>query len=294
MIEVVKNHSWFKTSLLILALATTATFSEAQESWSDSAPRVMKIARNCPLKVRDKNGEWANFKDSLPAGRSVIGAINPRRPDVVFFQLTRDSRFMFLAARTCFAGEENWNELVEEESGESTKLGETHTYAFGSYGRTTHAAEADGATASASFNEYGIGFGLERLNAEQWYLGGGLAAAYGRAYTELTYNDLVFEDTTPFYTFSGFGSAYYDFKTLPYAMGIEPYLKYTIVKSQSGVDAENGETITAEGGGGLSFGAMLAWRFYAEQFTITPKISFGFSPRENGFQIQLAHIFDPR
>lgn len=286
MIELVENRSSYGRSFLIAIVAVSSAFVEAQDSWSDSAPRVMKIARVCPLKVRDKNGEWANFKDTLPVGRSVIGAVNPRRPDIIFFQLTRDSKFMFIAPRSCFEGEENWNELKEEELNNGPALNASHKYLLASFGRVARTEEGGGLTGSTTFNEYGVGYGFENLRSEQWYFGAGGALAYGRAKLQVTSEGVEFEDSVPFYTFMGFGSAYYDFKSLPYAMGIEPFIKYSIVKSSSAT--------TIEGGNDLSFGAMLGWRFYADNFTITPKLTVNFSPRDSGFQIQFASIFGKR
>lgn len=295
MMRHVKLHSPLDSLCISLCLAVLPLSAHAQESWSDSVPRVMKLTRSCPLKVRDKNGEWANFKDSLPAGRNVVGAINPRRPDLVFFQLSRDSRFMFAAARSCFEGEENWNILLEEEHVEGkSNLRSKHFYLLSgiSYRRTESEGSTESIGASATMVDYSLGAAAETLRYRNWYFGGGAFAGWGRIKVAVKDGSFAYEDTVSYYTLTGYGSAYYDFISLPYAMGAEPYVSYA--KAQAEV-SQDGEFSESTSGFGTTFGLALAWRFYWEEVTITPKIVFEkFLPSKVGYQIQIAYLFGGR
>ncbi len=281
-----------------LCLTVLPFSARAQESWSDSVPRVMKLTRACPLKVRDKNGEWANFKDSLPAGRNVVGAINPRRPDLVFFQLARDSRFMFAAARTCFEGEENWNVLLEEEKQAGFRAPRVaHGYIFTSVDWLVDKAKVKpdsigGTTTDLKTRIRGacLGGGFESRKSH-WFYGGAGCFGLGRAeYRTANIDASAYGDSVMAFYGSGRGTAYYDFLSLPYAVGGELY---------AGFSKANFETplvgFTVQPSFNFTYGAAASWRFYWENATITPKLVFNkFLPSNLGFEIQIAYLFGGR
>jgi hypothetical protein len=281
-----------------LCLTVLPFSARAQESWSDSVPRVMKLTRACPLKVRDKNGEWANFKDSLPAGRNVVGAINPRRPDLVFFQLARDSRFMFAAARTCFEGEENWNVLLEEEKQAGFRAPRlAHGYIFTSVDWLVDKAKVKpdsvgGTTTDLKTRIRGacLGGGFESRKSH-WFYGGAGCFGLGRAeYRTANIDASAYGDSVMAFYGSGRGTAYYDFLSLPYAVGGEIY---------AGFSKANFETplvgYTVQPSFNFTYGAAASWRFYWENATITPKFVFNkFLPSNLGFEIQIAYLFGGR
>jgi len=296
------RHVKFSSPLSFLCFGLcvlSASFSvQAQESWSDSVPRVMKLARNCPLKVRDKNGEWANFKDSLPAGRNVVGAINPRRPDLVFFQLARDSRFMFAAARTCFEGEEDWNVLLEEEKQAGFRAPRvSHGYMFASIDWLADKAKVKPDTTSGTATNLKtrirgacLGGGYESRKS-QWFYGGSGCFGLGRAaYRAADVKASEYGDSVLALYGSGRGTAYYDFLSLPYALGGEIYAGFSKVNFETPLVG-----YTVQPSFNFTYGAAASWRFYWENATITPKLVFNkFLPSNLGFEIQIAYLFGGR
>jgi hypothetical protein len=264
-------------SLLALALLAASSQAFPQESWSDSVPRVMKIVKNCPLKVRDKNGEWANYKDTFPVGRTVIGAINPRRPDLVFFQLSRDSKFMFLAPRSCFDGEENWNEVAEEEKlGGNIPPRDSHASLLLSIDTYTPAKPASPV----------LGFcagGSGEWRSDQWFWGASACAGMRRTKVNMLENGLTFSDSANLLRFQAAATTYYDFLSLPYALGAELFagLNRTRDGAKTGFDFDPG--------------LAAAWRFYWGSATVTPKFVFhDFRPNRIGFDLQIAYLFGGR
>jgi len=295
MMSGVRAVSLIRKFIFVSIFAGFAPFAASQQSWSDSAPRIMKLAKRCPLKVRDKNGEWANFKDSLPAGRNVIGAVNPRRPDLVFFQLARDSNFMFAAARTCFEGEEDWNVLAEEEKlGGMRPSSAQHAYVLGSVDWIASSAsvgpssgEGDRSSLDTRIRGACIGGGYE-ARSTQWFYGASGCVGLGRAqYRE---EGGLFEDSVMAYYASLRGTAYYDFLSLPYAFGGEVYTGFTKASFETPI-VNYSITPTVS----FTYGVAAAWRFYWENATITPKITLNkFRPSNLGFELQLAYLFGGR
>ncbi len=297
--------------LPVLACLGSGMASSAwgQESWSDSVPRSMKLAiAGCPIKVRGKSGEWGQFKDSLPKGRNVIGAINPRRPDLVFFQLSRDSEFMFVAPRTCFEGEGDWSVAVEEEKhGGQRPRKSTHAFILASVdviADRVSLSPIDGATGDSFPLRTRLiggcaGGGFEIQN-QSWYWGSSACVGGGRAQFKFvpTGEDSGEDSAANDYSdaVTGFygnlrGTGYYDFQTLPYAMGLELYVGFSKVNfgSPSLVNYE----ITPQMS--VTYGVSAAWRFYWDNAAITPKITFNkFLPRNIGVELQFAYLFGGR
>ncbi|MEO5667339.1 MAG: autotransporter domain-containing protein [Bdellovibrionota bacterium] len=295
MMSRVRLGSLIRNFVFVSAIAGIAAPSFAQDSWSDSAPRIMKLVKTCPMKVRDKNGEWANFKDTLPAGRNVVGAINPRRPDLVFFQLSRDSNFMFAAARSCFEGEETWNVAAEEEKNGGTNpamLHDRHSYFLGDITRLSQKAEGstDTSGTSASTYTYSLGFGAEQ-RSDRWYFGGLGSIGYGHVKMKVSDGSISVDDSVPLYTFSLRGSAYYDFISLPYALGFEPFVEYSKLKAVRSADTSSSSEISS---GGFKYGISAGWRFYWDQVTITPKLVTYLNPTTLGIGLQVAYLLGPR
>jgi hypothetical protein len=294
--------------LRIVAAATLfcSWQARAQESWSDSVPRIWTFAQNnCPLKVRGKSGDWANYRDSLPQGRNVIGAINPRRPDLVFFQLTRDSPFMFVAPRTCFEGEQNWQVLAEEEKrGGRVALRDTHTYFLGSLDVIADRLSLqpiEGATGErfplrSRIVGSCVGGGYEKRR-ERWYYGGTGCLGLGKVQYKLVETKASDNKTSSYGDASMAlygslrGTTYYDFQSIPYAMGFEIYAGFARASfaSPSLINYEVAPSIW------LTYGGAVAWRFYWKNVTITPKITLNkFLPRNIGTEIQIAYLFGGR
>jgi hypothetical protein len=299
MVDVMTSFSRFALTSLSAVIAIGSLCVQAQESWSDSAPRIMKIVKNnCPLKVRGKSGEWGTFTDKLPAGRHVIGAINPRRPDLVFFQLQRESRFMFMAPRTCFEGEEDWNLRAIDERLGYKKLKNRRSYVSVSgdmlYSDPDLVSITSGvAKIPLKSRTLGscLGLGFEKRVKEKWFYGGfgclglGLTKVRARKVAGSTYDDS--DSAFSFYA-SGRFTAYYDFMTLPYGMGFDAYAGFLRAKNTtSAVNYFVSPTF------GFNYGVAAAWRFYWDKVIISPKIVLNkFLPRNTGFELQLAYVFD--
>lgn len=213
-------------------LLGTIAFSlnvSAQNSWSDSNPRIIEFnTSTCPLKVRGLSGEWANYRGSLKAGRKVIGAINPRRPDIMFFQLQRDSKFMFAAPRTCFSGEEMWNERVEKETWGVPPPKDTRKYftlglGFWRYGGTLKDADGDATDLNLRYTSISGGLAWEKKQAtSNWYFGGKGHAGFGFSGASPVSESSGFESDTKFgfHTMFG-GTAYYSFNRQNISLGTE-------------------------------------------------------------------------
>lgn len=217
------------SAAVLFSACFSSTVALAQESWSDSAPRIIEFnTSTCPLKVRGLSGEWANYRGSLKAGRKVMGAINPRRPDIMFFQLQRDSKFMFAAPRTCFAGEEMWNERVEKETWgvpepKDTRKHFTMGMGFLRHGGTLKDSEGDETALNLKYTSVSAGIAWEKKQAStNWYFGGKAHAGLGLSGAAPVSENSNFTSDTKFGFHTMFaGTAYYSFNRQNFALGTE-------------------------------------------------------------------------
>lgn len=267
----------------------------AQDSWSDSIPRIIKISQNsCPIKVRDKNGQWAIFDTPIPAGRNVLASLNPRRPDLVFFRLQQDSAFLFVAPRTCFEGEENWQTQQLIEKKDPSILAQRRRYMGGSFdaiytgARLTRAGQQD---ISLRRRIYGFcpTYGVENKTSSSWYRGWSGCLGMGPSRikpSEGTSSYSLYEGGFAFYGTGRF-TTYYDFIGLPYGMGVEAFLGFLAGGHEvPQVNYKYSPSFT------LHYGLAAGWRFYVDRFIITPKVVFNkFLPKYTGFEIQASYIF---
>jgi|GEM_PF-2217396 len=285
--------------VLFVAVLFSGINAFAQESWSDSVPRIMKIVRNnCPLKVKGRSGEWGTYTDKLPAGRNVVGAINPRRPDLVFFQLQRDSQFTFVAPRSCFEGEEDWNlQAVDERRGYKKPL-ERRAYFTVSgdmlFDGPTLVPKTAGAGDSYLLTSRTlgscVGFGFEKRMKEKWYYGGFGCLGLGTTKVKLRdEKNSTYEGSDSAFSVYGSGrfTAYYDFMTLPYGLGFDVYLGF--LKANNTTSQVN---YLVSPTFGMNYGIAGGWRFYWDKVIISPKIVLNkFLPRNMGFELQIAYVF---
>lgn len=276
------------SGLMILASIVPFQIANAQDSWSDSDPKVMSLVKDyCPLKVRGKSGEWANFKNDLPVGKKVVGAINPRRPDIIFFQLKRDSKFMFAAPRTCFEGEQDWNVRVQEEAQGFKSLKERYSYFTMDFGLWKFAgALSDGSTTESlklSYKSFGLGFDWAFKQSESpWYLGLGVSAGMGQGGGSSNIEGSTWE-TEKKYGFHGLFqlNTYYSWKKLPFALGLELFAGAIKNKYTSNILSASVTPSVA-----FLYGAGLGGIIRMNGWKIHPKVHFpGFKPKHATFQL---------
>lgn len=288
-------HKIFNLVLLVIIFISSNLW--AQNSWTDSNPRIIKIVQNnCPIKVRDKNGQWADFADPIPAGRSVLASLNPRRPDIIFFQLQRDSRFLFVAPRTCFEGEADWNVRALDEKRGHKEPSKNRFYLATSpqilYSGLNFVSDDGKTKTPLRKRTMGLctGAGYEKLTGDQWYMGGFGCLGIGSSKLKLAEEKTAsYSDSDGAFTLYGLGrfTSYYDFMKLPYAMGFEVHLGF--IKSSHETTAV-GYTVSPTFA--LQYGVAAGWRFYWEKVIISPKLVFNkFLPKYTGLELQLGYVF---
>ncbi len=276
--------------LLFLILFCGSHTIMAQESWSDSEPKIMTLIEgSCPLKIKGKSGEWANFKNALPPGKKVIGAINPRRPDIIFFQLQRDAKFVFAGPRTCFEGEEDWNVRTQEEvQGYKSAPDSIRNLRVGmAYLRFAGSLKSTSTAEDLTLKYFPINIGiqwLDRKGESSWYLGGGVSAGFGRGDGEAVRASLNWE-TERKWGYHGLaeGSAYYQFKKMPLAIGFDLFAGL-IKNSYSSNILNTTVSPTFAFIWGLSLGATVTMK----EWSLSPKIyAPAFNPSLLGYGLSV-------
>ncbi len=271
-------------------------FLLAQDSWSDSDPKVMTLVQGyCPLKVKGRSGEWGNFTNSLPPGRKVIGAVNPRRPDIVFFQLKRDSKFLFAGPRTCFEGEQNWNERIQNEvqgfktPPESRRYFDVSASSWKYFG--THAEFGATTTESLILDYKAFSIGVDwsfKMKNPKWYGGLGFLIGMGKGggTPELAESTVTIASKTGFHGIAN-GNVYYNWLNAPIAIGVELF-GGGIRKAHTSnfIDATVSPSLA------MIYGAGLGFIIRGEEWKLAPKVYFpSFSPSLFSFDLMLGFEF---
>ncbi len=264
-----------------------------QESWSDSKPTVMELAADsCAFQVRGLSGRWAAYSGSMPKGRKVVGAINPRQPNIVFFQLKKDSPFMFAGPRTCFKGEEYWAKDPVEAAYKTPE-----DFVFASASLQIFKEKPRMKDTGSPFTSYELqakmtsgcfGGGFEKKRG-QYAFGGGACLGFGQGSIKSVDMDKVEYEVTGTKIWYGQISAlgYYDFKDMPYSLGLEALFGFAHTPwPLEIVDVK----ITPRNS--LSWGLLAGWRFYADEWAFTPKIGFYKWPMNLFFEMGLTYRFD--
>jgi hypothetical protein len=284
-----------RTLAFCMCFAVTALAQDmpGQESWSDSKPTIMEITRNgCAFQVRGLSGRWAAYSGSFPEGRQVVGAINPRQPDVVFFQLKKESNFMFAGPRTCFKGEEYWAKDPVEKAYATP---ENYGFALTSLQIIKENPKIKGT--NSPFKSYDLdakmtagcfGGGYE-MKRGQYAFGFSGCLGFGQGSIESVDPKKIKYKVTGTKVWWGQTAllGYYDFKDMPYSIGLEALLGYAHTPwPEEVVNAR----ITPRNS--VAWALLGGWRFYMDEWAFTPKFGFYKWPTNFMFELGLTYRFD--
>ncbi len=255
-----------------------------QGVWSGSDPQEFTVGvKPCDYKVRGRSGVWSDFSGKIDSGKIVIGVVNPREPDIIFFQLKKQSPFLFVAKRTCFHGETPY---VEDpvEAARNKKLDYPLAWVSYLYIRRTDRISSSVKQTTATNLIYLAGGkewvdGLYRL-----YLGAGLGfGAYG-----WSLSDSGVDTTTEgkrIYALPIYLGGYYDLPDTPYSAGLEMTLGYSLSRQTL---VSDGTTTSATN---FFWSLGMAWRVYYNNWIFVPKVGVydGLSPKF--FEFQIGYLF---
>ncbi len=232
----------------------------------------------CDVKVRGRSGVWSDFKGSVPPGRIVLGVVNPREPDIIFFQLKKTSPFLFAAKRTCFQGETPY---VEDpiEAQKSRKL--KYPFVFLSFIFTRDSERVSSTESLVSSTMIGCpGAGYEWTKGFYRFYTGlclGLGSVRQSSTTDGPVTDYL---SIRNYHFPIYLGGYYDLPNMPYAAGLEATLGFSHTRIKVSED-------TTESSTSFNWSLGMAWRFYYENWKFVPKVGLfdGFGSYFGEFQV---------
>jgi hypothetical protein len=254
---------------------------DGQMSGSDPQEFIVG-AKPCDVKVRGRSGVWSDFKGEMPRGRVVMGVVNPREPDIIFFQLQKQSPFLFASKRTCFEGETPY---VEDpvEAQKSKKL--EYPLAFFSLLYIRSPVRVDNDEVVTSTSMIGLpGGGYEWVKGF-YRIWTGLGIGYGTS-RQTSSQDGPMDDylSIKVFHFPIYVGGFYDIPDTPYGAGLEATLGWSHTRYQSSATVTTGAT-------SFNWSLGMAWRFYYDNWIFAPKFGVFDRLAATYGEIQVAYLF---
>jgi len=285
-----KRACWGFLGLMVCVAAHAQEWNfgwegNGQGQWSGSDPQEFIVGtKPCSFKVRGRSGVWAEFAGEIPPGKIVVGVVNPREPDIIFFQLKKQSPFLFASKRTCFQGETPY---VEDAIEAARKKKLSYWLAYGSYLMTRSTEKI-----SSSENYTTVGNNLCGGVGKEWVtgfyriyaagcLGIGTAAIGSSRTGELDTYDSISNFIIP----AVFVGGYYDLPGTPYAAGLEFGLSFSMTRT----DLANSEDVATAKDFAWMIG--MGWRFYYDNWMFVPKVGIWDRVGTKYFEFQIGYLF---